>query len=82
VAGTIRARLAGDGLVAHEIHWEGTHTGPLETPGGTVEASGRRIDIEASGWYRFRGDAIAEIHHHLDVLMLLQQIGALPGSPQ
>jgi steroid delta-isomerase-like uncharacterized protein len=80
VAGTVEATLAGDGIVAQEIHWEGTQTGPLETPGGIVPASGRRISVEATAWFRFRGDVIAEIHHHLDVLMLLEQIRAMPGQ--
>ena len=82
VAGTIQATVAGDALVAQEIRWEGTHTGPLETPGGTVPASGKRISLDASAWFRFRGETISEIHHYLDVLMLLQQIGAIPAPPQ
>jgi steroid delta-isomerase-like uncharacterized protein len=80
--GTTRAIIAGDGIVAHEIYWEGTHTGPLESPGGTIEASGRPTSTEASGWLRFQGETISEIHHHIDLFMLLQQIGALPASPQ
>jgi hypothetical protein len=35
--------------------------------------------IDASFWTRDEGDAIGEIHHHLDVLTMLQQMGALPG---
>jgi hypothetical protein len=62
-----------------EIHWDGTHTGPLETPAGLVPASGNRLAVDASFWARYEGDSIQEIHHHLDVLVLLQQIGALPG---
>jgi hypothetical protein len=26
----------------------------------------------------FRGDKVKEVHHHLDLMGLLQQIGALP----
>jgi steroid delta-isomerase-like uncharacterized protein len=82
VAGAIRATVTAEDTVAQEIHWEGTQTGPLETPGGTVEASGRRINTEASAWFRFRGDTVSEIHHYLDALMLLQQIGAIPAPAQ
>jgi steroid delta-isomerase-like uncharacterized protein len=82
VAGTIQAQVSGDGIVALEIHWEGTQTGPLETPGGVVEASGKRISADATAWFRFRGDTISELHHHLDVLMLLLQIGAIPAPAQ
>jgi steroid delta-isomerase-like uncharacterized protein len=76
--GTIRSELADGPLVAQEIVWEGTHDGPLETPAGALPASGRRVDVGASVWYRFDGDRIAEVHHHLDVLALLEQVGALP----
>jgi hypothetical protein len=54
----------------------------VETPGGIVPASGKRISVEATAWFRFRGETICEIHHHLDVLMLLMQIGAIPAPAQ
>jgi steroid delta-isomerase-like uncharacterized protein len=79
VAGTVRTALTGDGIAVLEIGWEGTHTGPLETPGGSVAATGNRVSIEASFWARYEGDRIADARHHVDVLMLLQQVGALPG---
>jgi steroid delta-isomerase-like uncharacterized protein len=77
--GTVTNAVAGDDIAALEIRWEGTHTGPLDTPAGTVPASGNRITVDASFWARYEGESIQEIHHHLDVLALLQQIGALPG---
>jgi steroid delta-isomerase-like uncharacterized protein len=77
--GTILAAVTGDDIVAQRIRWEGTHTGPMQTPAGPVEATGSRISVEASAWHHFEGGTIREIHHHLDVLTLLQQIGALPG---
>jgi steroid delta-isomerase-like uncharacterized protein len=79
VRGTISGELAGPGTVAQEVHWEGTHTGPMQTPGGTLEASGARVSVEASLWYRFDDDRAREVHHYLDVLTLLQQIGAIPS---
>jgi steroid delta-isomerase-like uncharacterized protein len=77
--GTVSNAIAGDDIAALEIRWDATHTGPLETPAGTIPASGNRIAVDASFWARYEGDRIQEIHHHLDVLALLQQIGALPG---
>jgi steroid delta-isomerase-like uncharacterized protein len=79
VAGTVTNAVAGDDIAALEIRWEGTHTGPLETPAGAVPASGNHIAVDATFWARYDGDSIQEIHHHLDVLALLQQIGAVPG---
>ena len=78
VRGTIRGAIATENQVAQEILWEGTHTGPMETPGGTLPPSGAEISVEASLWIRFHRDKAQEVHHYLDVLSLLQQIGAIP----
>ena len=79
VSGTIRKSLAGDGTVAQEVLWEGTHTGPMQTPAGTIEATGNRVSALGTLWVTFEGDKAREVTHHLDVLTVLQQVGALPG---
>ena len=81
VHGTIRGALAGEETVAQELLWEGTHEGPMQTPAGTLEASGARISVEASLWAGFEGGRVQEVHHYLDVLTLLQQIGAMSAPP-
>ena len=40
--GTITNALASGNTVVLEITWEGTQTGPMETPDGTIPASGKR----------------------------------------
>ena len=80
VTGTIRRAVAGGEVVAEEVAWAGSHTGDLETPGGTVPATDRRIEAEATLWVTVRGGKATAIRHHLDVLALLQQVGALPGA--
>ena len=50
---TVLEQLTGDDVIAEEVRWEGTHTGPLETPNGTIEATNKRIGIDASAWYHF-----------------------------
>jgi ketosteroid isomerase-like protein len=79
VHGTVLAELAGEDLVAQEVQWTATHDGPLELPSGPLAATGRHVDVRASFWARFEGDVVAEAHHHLDVLTLLGQLGALPS---
>ncbi len=78
VTGTIRNTVASNNTVVQEITWDGTHTGLLESPSGTIPPSGNRIVTQASLWLILQGDKAQEIHHYLDVLTLLQQIGALP----
>ena len=78
VRGTVQRVLADGYTVAQEVTWQGTHAGPLETPGGTVPASGASVSVPATLWISVSGDEVAEVHHHLDVLSLLTRIGALP----
>jgi steroid delta-isomerase-like uncharacterized protein len=80
VTGTIHNAIVSGDTVAQEIRWDATHTGPMQTPDGTIEPTGKRISIDASVWYRFDGGRTRELHHYLDVLMLLQQIGATPAA--
>ena len=80
--GAIRWVVADGDTVVQELTWTGTQTGPLAGPGGALPASGRRIEVPASFWLRFRDGRVAEIHHHLDLLTMLGQVGALPASAE
>jgi steroid delta-isomerase-like uncharacterized protein len=77
VRGTVRRSLEGGDVSALEVHWEGTHDGPLQTPEGVIPATGRSVGIEATLWTEVRDGAVVEVHHHLDVMALMAQIGAL-----
>lgn len=80
VRGTTLRVVASGETVAEELMWTGTHTGPLETPSGTIPATGRPIEAPATLWYTVREGKVTAVTHHLDVLTLLGQIGALPGT--
>ena len=79
VRGTVRRAVEGDGVVAQEVTWTGTHDGPLPTPNGDIPATGRPVSVEATLWVDARDGRVSEVHHHLDVMALLAQIGAMPG---
>lgn len=79
VRGTVRRAVEGDGVVAQEVTWTGTHDGPLPTPNGDIPATGRPVSVEATLWVDARDGTVSEVHHHLDVMALLTQIGAMPG---
>ena len=80
VQGTIRNVVSSGNTVVQEITWVGTQTGSLPVPGGTLPASGKQITVQASLWVTFQGNTIQEIHHYLDVLSMMQQLGALPAA--
>ena len=76
--GTIERAVASGPVVAQEVIWEGTQQGPLLTADGAIPASGKPIKVAATLWYTMRDGRATAIRHHLDVLTMLGQIGALP----
>ena len=78
VAGTIQRSATNDNIAGLEIVWEGTHTGPLTGPGGTIPPTGRRSPVPATMWFEAGGGKVKLVRHHLDMMSLLQALGALP----
>ena len=76
--GTVTSAIASGDKVALEVTWNGTHTGPLTTPEGTIPASGKRQETPAAFIFTFAGDKIQESRHYFDSMTLLKQIGAQP----
>ena len=76
VAGTVTSAIASGNKAVLEVTWKGTHTGPLESPEGTIPASGRRQETPAACFFTFEGDKIKESRHYFDSMTLLKQIGA------
>jgi steroid delta-isomerase-like uncharacterized protein len=79
VQGKVSAVHAAGDSATVEVTWDGTQTGPMVTPGGTIPPSGKRQVTRASIVMTFDGDAIKEAHHYFDMVSLLTQIGAMPG---
>ena len=77
-AGTVTSAVASGNQACLEVTWKGTHTGPLETPKGTIPASGKSQETAAAYVFTFEGDKIKEGRHYFDSLTLLKQIGVQP----
>jgi steroid delta-isomerase-like uncharacterized protein len=77
--GIVHNAVSQDNTAVLELTWAGTQTGPLQTPNGILPVSGKAIRVPAAAWFTFDGEMVQEVHHYLDVLTLLQQLGALPG---
>ena len=54
--------------------WRGTHTGDFLG----IRATGRQVTFTSTEFYRVAGDKRAEEWIELDMLGLLQQLGAVP----
>ena len=76
--GTVTNALASGNTAVLEITWEGTQTGPLVGPGGTIPPSGKRHVTPAAFLMTFEGDRIKEGRQYFDSMTLLQQLGAAP----
>ena len=79
VKGTVNKALAVENTVALEVTWRGTHTGPLETPNGSIPASGKAFTLVTAWTFDVQNDKIQNSRHYFDILTLLQQIGAAPA---
>lgn len=77
--GIIHKAVSQGTTVVLDLTWVGTQTGPMQTPNGILPASGKEIQVPAAVWFTFDGEMVQAVHHYLDVLTLLQQLGALSG---
>ena len=71
----VREFASGDNAVL-ELVWKGVHTGPLQTPTGTIPPSNKPIEMPACQVVQVEGDKIKSASHYFDMLTMLTQIGA------
>lgn len=71
----VQETLAVDDRVVVRIIDRATHTGEFEG----IPASGRRIALGQISIFRISGEQVVEILEEVDMLVLMQQIGALPA---
>ena len=76
--GTETSVVASGNVVVQEITWAGTNSGPMETPNGTMPATGKSATVRAVMVSTFEGDKIKETHHYFDMMSMLQQLGVMP----
>ena len=74
-ASFVRAFVSGDTAIL-ELVWKGVHTGPLQTPTGTVPPSNMPIELPACQIVQVEGGKIKSATHYFDMLTMLTQIGA------
>jgi steroid delta-isomerase-like uncharacterized protein len=74
--GTVVRELEVGDVAVLELVWKGTHTGPLQTPSGTIPASNRAVELPACEVFRVEGEKLKSATNYFDLLTLLTQIGA------
>jgi ketosteroid isomerase-like protein len=68
----------GDACVA-EVRFSGTHTGPLASPDGDIDPTGKPFVLDYAHVSRFEGGRIRSDHVYFDQLTFLSQLGLLPA---
>ena len=79
--GTVRSAMASGNTAILEITWEGTQTGDLVGPQGTiscVRATGQPASRMGGGGKE--GARPEAVRHYFDLMTLLAQIGAVPAG--
>ncbi|HEV3103118.1 MAG TPA: ester cyclase [Candidatus Dormibacteraeota bacterium] len=76
---TVRTEIVNAPWVVHEIIMEGTHTGPLETPMGTVQPTHKKLVSKGVSIVRIEDGKIAETRIYFDVLDQMTQLGLVPA---
>ena len=71
----IHDQIAQGDLVANRVTWRGVHSGNL----AGVPATGRSIELRGINMFRVKDGRVVEQWAELDMLGLLQQIGAIPA---
>jgi steroid delta-isomerase-like uncharacterized protein len=72
---TFHQGLASGNTVVLEHTWNGTHSGPLQTPTGTIPATGKTINMRACAVMEIAGDKVRLQRHYFDMATMLGQLG-------
>lgn len=65
--------------IAVELRTIATHTGPMQTPNGTIPPTGKSVVWESVDMITISGDKIASWHAYFDQLAFLMQLGLAPA---
>jgi predicted ester cyclase len=81
VTHTIVSSVEGDGVVAAEAVWSGTHNGPLMTPDGSeVPPTGRTFSLPYAHFAWIEGDLFRAWHVYFNPGSLMEQLGLVPEA--
>ena len=72
-----RVTVLGD-VVAVELSIQGTFSGPLETPAGTVQPTGAKIDVPTADFWYLRDGKIEAFNCYVGYSVMFAQMGVMP----
>ena len=72
-----RVSVLGD-VVAVELAIQGTFLGPLETPAGTIQPTGAKLDVPTADFWYLRDGKVATFNCYVGFSVMFAQMGAPP----
>ncbi|MDQ3222400.1 MAG: ester cyclase [Gemmatimonadota bacterium] len=76
--GTIHSALVSGSSVVLELTWKGTHKGPLQSPNGAIEPTGKPIELRGCMILELAGEKVRLERHYFDMATLFEQLGLRP----
>jgi steroid delta-isomerase-like uncharacterized protein len=76
---TVRSEIVSAPWIAQEVVMEGTNSGPLEGPMGTVQPTHRKVISNGVQIFRIENGKIAETRLYFDLLDQMTQLGLVPA---
>jgi ketosteroid isomerase-like protein len=73
---------AGEEFGVTEFTGKGTHEGPLVSPAGEIEPTGRSLEFRLCEVYHFRDGKVVSGHTHFDSLGLMAQLAVVTPPEQ
>lgn len=66
-------------VIVVELAIQGTHQGALVTPGGTIPATGKTIDVPCCDVFHIKNGKVISFHCYITASVMMQQLG-IPGA--
>lgn len=75
---TVQHEIVSAPWVVQEVVMEGTNTGPLETPNGTIQPTHKKVSGKGVQLLRIENGKIVEAKIYFDMLEQMSQLGLIP----
>jgi ketosteroid isomerase-like protein len=76
----VKRHVESGDTIAIELEVTGTHTGPMQTPAGTIAPTGKKLTWESCDWIRVKGGKVLSWVVYHDSVPFLTAMGMLPGG--
>jgi steroid delta-isomerase-like uncharacterized protein len=77
--GTVVGAYSDGPIAVLEIEWEGTNTGPMESPMGEMPATGKSGHVKACQVFEVHDGRVTATRHYFNLMTILSQLGV--GAP-